>query len=130
MALYSLDTKNLKLTYSVANNGLYIIRDNNIIKLSPDKQSVSAGPRDHLMFSENSFNLKQNDFIITYSDGFADKFGGPKGKKYKYKQLQSLLIQIQNKPINTIPGLLNSVFEKWKGTLEHVDDVLIVGVRV
>jgi sigma-B regulation protein RsbU (phosphoserine phosphatase) len=58
------------------------------------------------------------------------QFGGPKGKKYKYKQLQELLIQVKSKPINTIPSLLNSVFEKWKGSLEQVDDVIIVGVKV
>jgi len=130
MALFSLDKINLKLNYSAANNGLYIIRKNKLIKLDADKQPVSASPKSHILFNEYAFDLEPDDFIITYSDGFADQFGGPKGKKFKYKQLQELLIQIQNKPINTIPTLLNNVFEKWKGSLEQVDDVLIVGVKV
>lgn len=70
-----------------------------------------------------------NDFIITYSDGFADQFGGVNGKKFKYKQLQQLLIQLQGKPTKNIPGLLNGVFEKWKGKLDQVDDVLIIGLE-
>lgn len=130
MTLYSLDKKNMKLNYSAANNGLYIIREREIIKLEADKQPVGANPKEHHSFTNYSFDLKPNDLIISYSDGFPDQFGGPKGKKYKYKQLQDLLIELNNKPIDTVPVLLNSIFEKWKGSLEQVDDVLIVGVRV
>lgn len=130
MVIYTLDKKNLKLSYSAANNGLYIIRNNEIIKLSADKLSVSAGPMEHLLFNEFVFDLQLGDFIITYSDGFADQFGGPKGKKFKYKQLQELLIQLNSRPVSTIPSHLNSAFDKWKGGLEQVDDVLIIGVKV
>ena len=130
MTLYSLDKTNLKLNYSAANNGLYIIRDNQIIKLDPDKQPVGSNPRQELPFTDFTFDLKPNDFIVSYSDGFSDQFGGPKGKKYKYKQLQELLLELNNKSTDSIPLLLNSIFEKWKGSLEQVDDVLIIGVRV
>ena len=85
---------------------------------------------EHLLFNEFDFDLQLGDFIITYSDGFADQFGGPKGKKFKYKQLQELLIQLNSKSMNTIPSHLNSAFDKWKGGLEQVDDVLIIGVKV
>ena len=130
MSIYNLDLTNMKLTYSAANNGIYILRENQVIKLNPDKQPVSANPRDNINFTENSFDIKKGDLVITYSDGFADQFGGPKGKKFKSKQLMELLVQVHNKPTNTIPQLLNTSFEKWKGKLEQVDDVLIAGVRV
>lgn len=130
ITIYSIDKENLKLHYSAANNGLYIIRDKEIIKLDPDKQPVGSNPKQNLPFTNFSFDLKPKDFIITYSDGFPDQFGGPKGKKYKYKQLQELLLELNQKPTDSIPLLLNSIFEKWKGKLEQVDDVLIVGVRV
>jgi len=120
----------MQLTYSAANNGLYIIRDNQLIKLNPDKQPVGANPLQHLNFSEHIFDLKRNDLIITYSDGFADQFGGKLGKKFKYKQLQELLIEIEKKPIQQAALLVDKVFETWKGKLEQVDDVLLVGVRV
>lgn len=130
IALYCLDKTNMKLTYSAANNGIYILRNNELIKLAPDKQPVGANPLQHKPFNQHEYTLLKDDFIISYSDGFADQFGGPQGKKYKYKQLQELLLEVKSKPIHAIPALLDGVFEKWKGQLEQVDDVLIVGVKI
>lgn len=130
MSLYCVDLTSNRLTYSAANNGIYIIRNGEVLKLDPEKQPVGPNPREHIPFNQFEFTLLPNDFIITYSDGFADQFGGSNGKKFKYKQLQQLLIGLKDKPMNTIPNQLNSAFEKWKGKLEQVDDVLIIGLKV
>lgn len=130
MSLYCLDMKNNVLTYSAANNGIYIIRGKEIIKLEPEKQPVGPNPKEHLPFNQFEFKLMPNDMIVTYSDGFADQFGGLSGKKFKYKQLQELLLNVKDKPIHTIPTVLNTTFEKWKGKLEQVDDVLLIGIKV
>jgi hypothetical protein len=65
-----------------------------------------------------------------FTDGFADQFGGPKGKKIMYKQLENLLISISHESMEIQKQKLEAVFENWKGDLEQVDDVCMIGVRV
>jgi hypothetical protein len=65
-----------------------------------------------------------------FSDGFADQFGGDKGKKYKYRQMQQLLVQHNNKPMLTQKQLLEEEFEQWRGNMEQIDDVMIIGIKI
>ncbi|MFN5460048.1 MAG: PP2C family protein-serine/threonine phosphatase [Bacteroidota bacterium] len=130
LSLYCYDKRLKRITYAAANNGIYVVRDNSIIILNPDKQPVGASPTYERPFTEGTFDLKNDDLIITFTDGFADQFGGPKGKKFKYKQLQELIIQLKARPIYHVSELLNQSCLKWKGKLEQVDDVLIIGLKV
>lgn len=131
IVVYSIDKTNTTLKYAAANNGIYIIRANEIIKLNIDKIPVGAGPKENIPFKNYSFNLNKDDIIITYTDGFADQFGGPKGKKFKYKQLQELLVVINQKnKFDDFPNYLDDIFYKWKGKLEQIDDVLLVGIKI
>ena len=75
-------------------------------------------------------DLQKGDTIYTFTDGFADQFGGPKGKKFKYKQLQDMLLAAVDLPLDTQKEQLNTAFEKWKGDLEQVDDVCVIGIRI
>ena len=72
----------------------------------------------------------KDDVILVYTDGFADQFGGPKGKKFKYKQLKENLVSNHNLPLTEQKAKLISVFETWKGDLEQVDDVCVIGIRI
>ena len=72
----------------------------------------------------------KGDTIYTFTDGYADQFGGPKGKKFKYKQLQEMLLAASDLPLDTQKEQLNTAFEKWKGDLEQVDDVCVIGIRI
>ena len=74
--------------------------------------------------------LEKNDSIYTFTDGFADQFGGPKGKKFKYKQLQQLLLSTSQLAMEKQKDVLHETMEAWKGDLEQVDDILIIGIRV
>jgi serine phosphatase RsbU (regulator of sigma subunit) len=65
-----------------------------------------------------------------YTDGYADQFGGPKGKKYKYKQLNELLCSNTSKDSQTQKSILEKSFLDWKGDLEQVDDVCIIGIKI
>ncbi|MFI5203590.1 MAG: hypothetical protein ACHQF2_03750, partial [Flavobacteriales bacterium] len=65
-----------------------------------------------------------------YTDGFADQFGGPKGKKFKYSNLKKVLIENNHAGLSSMNSKLNSVFENWKGTLEQIDDVCVIGIRI
>jgi serine phosphatase RsbU (regulator of sigma subunit) len=74
--------------------------------------------------------IRKGDCIYLFSDGYADQFGGPNGKKFKYKSLQLLLLEIHNKPMEEQKVILETEFEKWKGMLEQIDDVCVIGIRV
>ncbi len=127
--LICLDKKTGELTYSAANNEPILISDNRIIELPKDKMPVGKGEKKE-SFTLHTISLKPNDFLYLYTDGFADQFGGPKGKKFKYKQLNDLLLEINKEPINKQSEILNSYFENWKGDLEQVDDVCIIGIKI
>jgi serine phosphatase RsbU (regulator of sigma subunit) len=68
--------------------------------------------------------------LYLYTDGFADQFGGPKGKKYKGKSLNNHLLSIHQLPMNEQQAQLNQRFEEWRGDLEQVDDVCVIGLKL
>jgi serine phosphatase RsbU (regulator of sigma subunit) len=123
----NLGTKEIK--YAAANNAPIQVSNGNIIELEKDKMPVGHGERkeDFKLFS---INANMGDTLYLYTDGFADQFGGPKGKKYKYKQLNELLANNSNKALTEQSDLLCETFNSWKGNLEQVDDVCVVGIRI
>jgi serine phosphatase RsbU (regulator of sigma subunit) len=134
IALCKLNLKTKVLKYAGANNPLWIVpavteNQTLIVEIKADKMPV--GLYDNLKpFSTQIIQLKSDDVFYVFSDGYADQFGGPKGKKYKYKQLEELLIANAKLPINEQKMVLNNSFESWRGNLEQIDDVLIIGIRV
>ena len=74
--------------------------------------------------------MNKGDTLYLYTDGYADQFGGPKGKKFKYKPLNDLLLAISDKELQEQKDILQSAFEGWKGNHEQVDDVCVVGIRI
>jgi serine phosphatase RsbU (regulator of sigma subunit) len=119
-----------KLEYASANNKAVVIRNNELIELSCDKMPIGKSPKEDQSFSSFSFDLLKGDCIYLFTDGFADQFGGENGKKFKYKQLHSALIENSTKPLASQKDILNTIFEKWKGNLEQVDDMLLIGIRI
>lgn len=128
--LCKLDIQNMKLEYASANNPFYIIRNNELLTCKPDKMPVGKGHDDSVLFTYNQIALQKNDMIYTFTDGYADQFGGPKGKKFKYKQLEEILLSIHHLSMTDQKNILNQKFASWKGNLDQVDDVLIMGVRI
>ncbi|MCC6182397.1 MAG: SpoIIE family protein phosphatase [Bacteroidia bacterium] len=128
--LICLDKKNSKITYAAANNQPVLIQQSSqLVELSKDKLPVGKSPH------EQSFNLyeidaQKGDKLYLYTDGFADQFGGPKKKKFKYKQLHDLLLNNSNLPLAKQYQNLESSFNSWRGDLEQIDDVLILGFEI
>tara|TARA_R110001592_G_scaffold60311_3_gene183308 strand:+ start:6027 stop:8192 length:2166 start_codon:yes stop_codon:yes gene_type:complete len=102
---------------------------NELIEIKGDKQPISYYT-DMKPYTNHSFQLQKGVSIYIFSDGYADQFGGPKGKKYKYKELKNSLLSIANLPLKKQKNFLSEEFEKWKGDLEQIDDVCIIGVRI
>ncbi|MFO0358612.1 MAG: tetratricopeptide repeat protein [Sphingobacteriaceae bacterium] len=119
----------LKITYAAANCSPVVVSKSGISIQSSDKMPVGKGIRNNL-FKLHSIELDRTDTLYLYTDGYADQFGGPKGKKFMYKQLNQLLTNIAEKDLHTQKEILTDTFEKWKGSLEQVDDVLVFGIKI
>ena len=74
--------------------------------------------------------MKKNDIIYLFSDGFSDQFGGETAKKYKAANFKRFLLSIHDKDMEVQQQLLSDEFDRWKGELEQIDDVCVMGVRV
>ncbi len=125
------DMEQKRLEFAGANNPAYIVRNGKLIVLAADKQPITASTDVIAQpFTTQVFELQQGDMIYLFTDGFADQFGGEKGKKFMYKRFKETLLELQHKPMEQQKDLLNAIFEAWKGGLEQVDDVLVIGIRV
>ncbi|MCD6018949.1 MAG: hypothetical protein K0S53_2070 [Bacteroidetes bacterium] len=131
ISLCVLNTKTLELNYAGANNPIYLIKDDELLQISADKFPVGAFVEEQIQtFTSKTIQLHRNDLVYLFSDGYADQFGGEKGKKFKYKQLKDILEENKQLPMEEQSAILADRFESWKGMLEQVDDVLIIGIRV
>lgn len=129
-SLLSFDFKNKKMYCASANNPVWIIRGAELIEVKPDRMPIGKSDKDEIPFTLRSIDLQKGDVIYTLTDGFPDQFGGEKGKKFKYKQLQELLLTIASEPMGVQKQKLSSIFDAWKGELEQVDDVCLMGVKI
>lgn len=131
LALVSYDKQSRELKYAGAFRPVIIIRKGSLEKIDGIKTPIGMTRADAMLpYETHVRQLHIGDSFYLYSDGFVDQFGGPNGKKFMAKNLHSLLLEICNQPMEKQQNLLTESFEKWTGTLEQVDDVLVIGVRV
>ncbi len=103
--------------------------DYKFYEIKPDKMPIAIYERMD-KFTNHKIQLQKGDRLYLFSDGFADQFGGPKGKKFKYKPFKQLLLDNAGKPMEEQKNILEKVFTGWKGENEQVDDVTIVGIKI
>jgi serine phosphatase RsbU (regulator of sigma subunit) len=128
--LCAYDFENMQLEFAAANNPLWHVRDGKVTEYKADKMPVGKYGGEMKPFSLRKIAIQKGDLIYTFTDGFADQFGGEKGKKFKYKQLQEALISHCDLPMEEQKEILDKTFEQWRGNLEQIDDVLVIGVRI
>ena len=128
--LCAYDFENMQLHVAAANNPLWIIRNGGLDEYKPDKMPVGKYGDELKPFSLQTINLQKGDVVYSFTDGYADQFGGPKGKKFKYKQLEEKLLAYHNLPMEEQKKNLAEIFENWKGNMEQIDDVLVIGVKI
>ncbi len=130
MAILCFDDKNKTVEYAGANNPMWMIRDGQAIEYKADKRPIGYYRGKGLPFTNHKIEHKSGDTFYIFTDGYADQFGGPRGKKFKYKQLMDILTSVQKEEMLKQEEILDKKFEEWKGELDQIDDVLIIGVRV
>ena len=126
MLIYDRTTR--KMEFSGANNPMYIIRDGEMIEYKGNNMPVAF--YDNMTdFTRHTIQMKQGDRVYLFSDGFPDQFGGPNGKKFMYKAFKTLLLEVHERPMEEQERILKMVFDEWKGNLDQIDDVLVMGLR-
>jgi serine phosphatase RsbU (regulator of sigma subunit) len=130
ISLVIIDTKEGKLDYSGANNPLYLVRDSKLMKYPPDRMPIGIHFISFTPFTNRTIEIRKGDSLYLFSDGYADQFGGPKGRKFMYKPFQNLLLQNHNKPMEQQKEILATTFEDWKGKRDQVDDVIVIGMKI
>lgn len=119
------------IEWAGANNPLWIARkgSSELLEYKPNKQPIGRHFKQD-PFKNHTIELQKNDTIYLFTDGYADQFGGDKGKKMMYKPFKELLLSIQDKTMDEQKIELEQFFMNWKGELEQVDDVCIIGVKL
>ena len=130
IALCVIDCKNKKLQFAGANNPLYIIKEKELTEIKGNRMPVGIHINFDKPFTNHEVQLESNDQLYLFSDGYADQFGGPKGKKFRYKQFKELLVDISTEPMNIQKEILNNTHDKWRGNAEQIDDILVFGVKI
>jgi serine phosphatase RsbU (regulator of sigma subunit)/HAMP domain-containing protein len=129
MALCNFDPDRKVLEYAGANAPLYLVRDGEVLRFLPDKHPIGSFELEGQEFTDHRIKLQEGDMVYIFSDGYADQFGGPKGKKFLHKRFRELLLQISNYPTASQSGMLEEAFRGWRGLHEQVDDILVIGMR-
>ncbi|MFI5151340.1 MAG: tetratricopeptide repeat protein [Bacteroidia bacterium] len=129
ISLLSINKRTHKLQWSGANNPLWIIKKGELTEIKGDKQPVgkSEHPRP---FTSHDLELDKGDCLYLITDGIADQFGGTKGKKFKYKQFKEVLLKGHTLPTAEQKERLETAFKDWMGSLEQVDDICVIGIKI
>jgi tetratricopeptide (TPR) repeat protein len=139
-SLCALDIKNKKLLWAGANNPLWIIRKNSpspeelglgaeVIEYKPDKQPIGKG-YDNKPFTTHEISLQEGDIIYLFTDGYADQFGGEKGKKMTKARFREFVLSIAHQSMEQQREALLKFHDEYRGNEEQVDDICVIGVRV
>ena len=131
IAFCSVNLTRMTMDFAGAYNPLYIVRNKIITEYKGDKISIGSHEEEpDKKYTNQSIPLKTGDSLYLFSDGYVDQFGGPTGKKYKSNQLKQYLVTIQHLNMSEQKDSLENNIESWRGNLEQVDDILMVGIRI
>jgi serine phosphatase RsbU (regulator of sigma subunit)/Tfp pilus assembly protein PilF len=132
IAVCAIDQNTLEIEFAGALRNLYLVRKGKqlIDETKGDRQSIGGTKEVHKGFTNHSLKLATGDTLYIFSDGYVDQFGGRYGKKFMSKQFKGLLLSIQDKTMKEQSEILENTIEKWRGPLEQVDDILVIGIRI
>ena len=130
IALIQINLNTQELTFAGANNSLYLLRDKKLREFKGDKFPIGFVGKNDKQFTQQKIKLEPNDLLYMFTDGYPDQFGGPQGKKFKYKPLEEILMNIAQRPMDEQRHTLLNKHEQWKGSLEQVDDICVTGIRI
>lgn len=130
IAIAIIDPEEMTAEYSGANSPLVLIRDGEIKEFEPNKTAIGTSRSDNGFFKRHLIDLKKNDSIYLFSDGFISQFGGGNGQMFMSKPFRQLLVNIQDKPAEEQKQILYKTHLEWKGSNDQIDDILVLGIKI
>lgn len=130
ISLTMLNKERSKIWFAGANNPLYLIRKGELQVFKGDRMPIGIHLNFERPFTLHELDIEKGDIVYLFSDGFADQFGGPRDKKFRYKQFKDLLLDVHDKPFEEQKKIVLKVFDDWKGDNMQIDDVLVLGYRI
>ena len=131
IAICSIDFAAKKLEYAGANRSLIVISGNELKEIPANKFPIGGVlTSKHKGFTNNIVDLKTNDTIYMSTDGFADQFGGPEGKKFQTRRFKELLQSVSSKAMAGQKTELENTMNEWMKNAEQLDDILVAGIKI
>jgi ligand-binding sensor domain-containing protein/serine phosphatase RsbU (regulator of sigma subunit) len=131
IALCTIDFSKNEIQYAGANRPLYVITQNGLEEIKPDKHPIGGiQSEEKRTFTNHTLRLNPGDSFYLSTDGYADQFGGQEGKKFMTKRFKSMLVEKQSLNMQELRDLLDDTIEQWRGELEQVDDICVIGVKL
>ncbi len=124
------DHENMMMQFAGAYNPLYMIREGELSIIKADRMPIGIHDRDKTPFTNMEFSMHKGDIYYILSDGYIDQFGGPKGKKFMTKRFKQLIIDIHEKPMEEQKEILWHTILEWRGEIEQIDDIIIIGIKI
>ncbi len=129
MSLCALNIKTLELKWAGANNPIWFLKNAELKEIKGDKQPIGKY-ENRKPFTSHQLQMEKGDRIYLFTDGYADQFGGDKGKKFKYSQLKEIILHFGFSPLKEQHQKLDEIFENWRKNMEQTDDVCLWGVKI
>ena len=130
ISLMRMNLKTQEIMWAGAFNPLWYTENGFLKEIKANKQPIGYAEDLKPFTNHTLLNLKNNDSLYLFTDGLADQFGGPRGKKYKYKQLEEVFMKHRDKSYDEQKAILRRSFDDWKGSLEQVDDVTVIAIQI
>jgi serine phosphatase RsbU (regulator of sigma subunit) len=130
IALCVIDTRKRSLEYAGANRPLYLIRNNKLQHYRGDRMPIGIYEQELLPFTNHEIDLELGDSLYLFSDGYVDQLGGPSRKTFRSRYFRQVLLDIQEHPMEEQKRILVDKLNDWKGEVEQIDDILVMGIRV
>ena len=128
IGLCVIDRSTRKAEYAGAFFPLYLIRDNSLIEIKGDKLIIGMNPTG-ISYTNHVFDLKDNDILYIFSDGYVDQFGGRENKKFMYRRFRYLLTTIHRFPLNDQKSILEENINTWMARNPQIDDIMVIGFK-
>jgi serine phosphatase RsbU (regulator of sigma subunit) len=130
ISLCSLNKKTMELKWAGANNPLWLVRNGALQEFKANKQAIGKTDHQPQPYNTHTIKLQKSDKLYLFTDGYADQFGGEKGKKFNYRNFEKLIQTNSDLPAVLQQQALQVALKEWKGNLEQVDDILVVGLII
>lgn len=130
IALVAIRFEEMTAVFAGAHNPMWLVRRGQLQEFAATKQAIDGHVSEEKIFIDHEIALEKGDMIYLFTDGYADQFGGPNGKKFKYAPFKTLLCSIAHLPVADQQHQLRIMLETWQGGLEQVDDILVIGIRI